>query len=397
MVLLPLSHFAQRPHCGTTERYLEALAENPALAEKRKAIESFTQQWIAHHPVGQRQVISIPVVIHLLYRAPYQNLSDSQLISQVEVLNEDFRYLNIDKLRIPASFAGLATDCEIEFCLASQDPSGRPTTGIERKETQVANIGATERYYKPDQGGLETWGSGYLNIWVCEIDPATLGFGSPPGLFPDHKDGVVIGHPYFGRTGRLDATYNRGRTTTHEVGHFLNLQHLWGTWGGCSDDDGVNDTPNQEEPNYGCPSAATSCGGANMFMNFMDYTNDSCMHFFTAGQKDRMLAVLHGSRSDLLTSKGCEAPSSIHGQPTPATLKLYPNPASRHLTVELNVPVREAVTVSLVDAVGRIQHEQVLLHTQQLVLPVEHLKPGLYLLHVNTPQLQIRKQVIITR
>ena len=309
--------YAQQPtlrRCGTTEytKWMEQI--NPDYAINRQVIENFTTQWVADNPQQAKSAatITIPVVVHVVYRTAAQNISDAQVLSQIPVLNKDYRRLNTDAGNTPSVWQSIAADAGIEFCMASVDPNGNPTNGITRTETTVTSFTSNNSDVKfTSSGGRDAWPSNkYLNIWVCNLTGGILGYATPPG-FPANQDGVVIGYKYYGTTGTsLDPVYNKGRTATHEVGHWLNLEHIWGDDGGaCNGSDNVTDTPNQAGENFGCPSfPIVSCSNGpngDMFMNYMDYTDDGCMNLFTNGQKTRMLACLNGPRSSILTSNGC--------------------------------------------------------------------------------------------
>lgn len=289
------------------EHVIDELAkEDPDFHARRAAIKAQTQQWIAtqaQHQAG-RAVITVPVVVHVIYRTANQNISMAQIQSQIDVLNDDYRRLNADASNTPTSFQGIAADSEIEFCLANSDPNGDLTDGVTRTSTTVTNIGSTNSYYRTNQGGHDIWDRNlYLNIWVCELNQGLLGFATPPGANAQ-RDGIVVDHVYFGTTGTAQAPFNGGRTLTHEIGHWLDLPHIWGN--GCNVDDGVSDTPDQASPYYNCPSfPQTSCNTQNMFMNYMDYVNDNCMNMFTQGQAAIMQATLNGPRSSILSSNGC--------------------------------------------------------------------------------------------
>ena len=294
--------------CGHLARMEHAKHNDPDFEKKRAEIEQHTRDY-AMGLVSNKTtaILTIPVVVHVIYRNATQNITDAQIMSQMDVLNEDFRRQNSDTGSTPASFVGVAADTEIEFCLASVDPGGLPTTGITRTSTTVAEIG-NANFYTTSSGGKDAWNTTqYLNIWVCEIESGggLLGFATPPGTAGPNDDGVVIDYRFMGTMGTVSAPMDLGRTGTHEVGHYLNLEHIWGLYGGCGDDDLVGDTPDQEFDNFGCPGSATSCGSADMFMNYMDYTDDNCMNIFTQGQKTRMVAALTGPRAALLTSSGC--------------------------------------------------------------------------------------------
>lgn len=128
-----------------------------------------------------------------------------------------------------------------------------------------------------------------MNIWVCNIGGGILGYAQFPGG-PSNTDGIVVSPQYFGTTGYVSAPFDEGRTATHEVGHYLNLRHIWGD-GRCKRDDFVSDTPSSDRPNYGCPGSAYHCRSNDQFMNYMDYTDDACMNMFSEGQKARMRAI----------------------------------------------------------------------------------------------------------
>ena len=302
--------------CGSADHYQEMLHTDPLFKHNHDQIELQTQYYQAHPEAKVRALKTIPVVVHVVYNTATQNVSDAQILSQIDVLNKDFRKLNTDWSNTPLAFQALVADCEVEFCLAKQDPNGNPSTGIVRKSTTVTSFGTNDAVKKNAQGGDDAWNaSKYLNLWVCNLSGGVLGYAQFPGG-PAATDGVVITHTGFGTTGTAAAPFNKGRTATHEVGHWLNLYHIWGDDGaGCSGSDLVGDTPNQADENYGCPSfPAVSCSNGpngDMFMNYMDYTDDACMFMFSAGQKARMDALFAtgGSKASLLTSLGCTVPN----------------------------------------------------------------------------------------
>ena len=205
----------------------------------------------------------------------------------------------------------MTADARIEFKLATTDPAGNPTTGITRTATATTAFSDDDSVKSAATGGADAWPSDkYLNIWVCPLGGGLLGYAQFPGG-PAATDGVVILHSAFGTSGTAAAPFNLGRTATHEIGHWLNLRHIWGDDGtGCSGSDFVADTPNQGGPNYGVPTfPKVSCGNGpngDMFMNFMDYVDDSAMIMFTAGQVTRMQATLDGLRSSIGTAISCD-------------------------------------------------------------------------------------------
>ena len=304
---------AQQRNCGTMQHLDEIRQRDPGV-DKRMDVENlYIKHWISNNTSSSKSmpnIITIPVVVHVIYKNSSQNISDAQIFSQIDILNEDFRMNNADASSVPSAFAGAAADCEIEFCLAVRDPNGNVTTGITRTYTTTSSFSGYTSMKYSSTGGQDAWNtSDYLNIWVCNLASGLLGFATFPGG-NSSTDGVVCDYAYFGNTGTATSPYDLGRTATHEVGHWLNLYHIWGD--SYCGNDYVSDTPKHEESNYGCPSYphASSCSGTGssgeMFMNYMDYTNDACMFMFSTGQKNRMRATLNGSRSSLLSSLGCQ-------------------------------------------------------------------------------------------
>ncbi len=298
-------------NCGTMQHLHEMEQRDPSTAQRMQVIERETNQWISSNSANKvAAVVTIPVVVHVVYNTATQNISDAQVNSQMNILNADFRKLNSDISLLPSVFAGLAADCEIQFCLAQRDPSGNATTGIVRKSTTTTSFSSNDNIKRNANGGSDAWPAGtYLNIWVGNLSGGLLGYAQFPGGTAS-TDGVVILYSAFGNTGTAAAPFNKGRTATHEVGHWLNLRHIWGD-ASCGNDQ-VTDTPTQQTSNFGCPSfpKVTCSNGPNgdLHMNYMDYTDDACMYMFTTGQKNRMLASLNTTRASLLTSQGCVPP-----------------------------------------------------------------------------------------
>lgn len=312
---------AQTRNCGSME-YLENQQQlDPNRTLKLEQIERHTNEYLAGHERVEG-VITIPVVVHVVWNTNAENISNAQIQSQIDILNEDFRRLNADAANTPADFQGVAADSEIEFCLATTDPNGNPTNGITRTQTSVSSFSTNDNMKFNSSGGKDAWPAGqYLNIWVCDISGGILGYAQFPGGSAA-TDGVVNDYQYFGNIGTATAPFDLGRTCTHEVGHWLNLRHIWGD-GNCNADDFVADTPRAGGANYtGAPCTypgPNSCNdGAgdlpDMFQNYMDYSDDGCMNLFTTGQRTRMRALFDGggARVSLLSSPGC-------GTPTPPT------------------------------------------------------------------------------
>lgn len=342
----------QRSRCGF-ERFRQA-------AESVHIPSESDQQQTLLQLQDTGQVVIIPVVVHVLYRTSEQNISDAQIQSQIAALNRDFRRRNNDTVNTPAEFKALGADVGIEFRLATKTPAGLPTSGINRRQITAREIGDSENYYITARGGADAWDrNSYMNIWICEInaDGSTLGFATQPNG-PASYDGLVIDSRYFGTAPFVQPPLNNGRTTTHEVGHWFNLEHIWGVNVGCTSDDFVADTPEQREEYFECPThPQTSCGSNDMFMNYMDYVNDDCMNIFTKGQRQRMRFALFGFRTSLLTSKGYDSNVvSVSESMQAGTAKIYPQPAQSIVTVEAPFApdVAQAELISLVGVVAPV-------------------------------------------
>ena len=300
-----------RRSCGTMDVHYRLLRTIPEYAEARAASENQAQRAAMSPVIGRMGCTRIPVVVHVVYKTAPQNISVVQIQSQIDVLNADFRQKNADLATVPAPFAPATADARIEFKLATTDPAGNPTTGITRTATATTAFSDDDSVKSAATGGADAWPSDkYLNIWVCPLAGGLLGYAQFPGG-PAATDGVVIRHSAFGTSGTAAAPFNLGRTATHEVGHWLNLRHIWGDDGtGCAGSDFVADTPNQGGPNYGTPAfPKVSCGNGpsgDMFMNFMDYVDDGAMTMFTAGQVTRMQAALDGLRSSIGSTIPCD-------------------------------------------------------------------------------------------
>ncbi|MGB1671104.1 MAG: zinc metalloprotease, partial [Flavobacteriales bacterium] len=297
--------------CHAHEKHVEMMGLQK-YADAVQRIEEHTEEWapvVAEQRANnQNPVVTIPVVFHVVYRTETENISDAQIQTQLDVLNADFRRLNSDA----DDTWPQAADTQIEFCLASFDPQGNPTTGILRVPTTVNGFGTNDAVKFSSQGGSDAWPyTDYLNFWVCNIGGGILGYAQFPGGNAA-TDGVVNGYQYTGTIGTATAPFDLGRTATHEVGHWLNLRHIWGD-GACGASDFVDDTPDSDGPNYGCALGNVACSTVDMVQNYMDYSDDGCMNLFTQGQTDRMLALFQpgGFRESLLTSNACTPPCEV--------------------------------------------------------------------------------------
>lgn len=280
-------HFAGHRGCETMHVLEEQLKADPSLANRMNEIERLTESAISQGRLVNG-IIEIPVHVNVLYNTAAQNISNAQIQSQIDVLNEDFGGTNPDYNQIPSDFAGVASgDVTIKFVWD-------PATGTSRKSTRNKSWRTNDDMKRSNKGGLNpTDCANKFNIWVCVLANNILGYAQFPGG-ACATDGIVVHTRAFGRGySTLFPAFNKGRTATHEVGHWANLRHIWGD--ATCGNDFVADTPVHNASNGGCPAQPhfSTCSGSprEMTMNYMDYTNDACMYMFTLGQKSRMLAV----------------------------------------------------------------------------------------------------------
>ncbi|ROI03530.1 zinc metalloprotease [Chryseobacterium sp. G0240] len=278
------------------------LNSDPAARARVEAIEQYTEKHLSDIKVGKVLAdgsVEIPVVFNVIYNTSAQNVSDARLQSQIDILNKDYAGTNSNIGNTPAEFVPVkAGDTKIRFRLAK----------TVRKQSSVTSWNPDENKMKSASNGIAaTSPDNYLNIWIVNnMTGGTLGYAYYPGTISAALDGVVLAAPYVGTGSGTSAPYNLGRTATHEVGHYLNLPHLWGSSNAGCQTDYSNDTPVSPGPNYGVPTYPLNrvCGGVSrsqIFMNYMDYVDDQAMCMFTANQKQRMQAVVaaSGPRSGL--------------------------------------------------------------------------------------------------
>jgi len=283
-----------RRACGTMGAHMLLLERYPAFRARQQRLENETNRRRAlGFTAAEIKLAKIKVVVNVVYKDPSQNISDAQINSQIKVLNLDFRAKNSDKKKTPAVWSGLVADSQIEFVLYK----------VTRTKTTQSSFGADDGVKRASTGGVAPLNpSRYLNLWVCALGDGLLGYAQFPGG-PKSTDGVVINYQAFGTMGTAQAPFNKGRTATHEIGHYLNLRHIWGDTEDCTGSDLVADTPNCAGPNFGKPAfPKVSCSNGpngDMFVNYMDYVDDAAMFMFTPQQMARMRTALDGPRRTL--------------------------------------------------------------------------------------------------
>lgn len=334
------------------------------------------------------QVVTIPVVVHVIYNLAAENISEEQIISQINSLNADFAKSNADFSKVPAVFAKLAANSKIQFALAKTNPMGQATSGIMRKKTTRLMWTDDNKIKYEANGGSTTWDAkSYLNIWVCNTVPGLTGYASFPGSALA-TDGIVVRYDAFGTQGRVLSPFNKGRTLTHEVGHWFGLKHLWGDQS-CGDD-GIDDTPKQRGGNSGDPifpklSPCSTSPYGEMFMNFMDFTNDASMGMFTEGQTNAMRVQFNtaGARNTLLKSKGLSASwNNAQLEILPVNtrnLVVYPNPVHNSniklmVNKEMGLNGKNFAIISASGQIVKTGHIQ----EREQEIDVQALSPGMY-------------------
>ncbi len=389
--------------CLSDMMLAQKMAESPVVQARRAAIEA--NRTTGEHAVSFRNVVTLQVVVHVVYHNALENISDLQIQSQINALNEDFRLQNANAgiVTLP-EFANVMADLEIEFQLADTDPWGQPTNGITRTATTESTIGIAvapdgrRRICYTELGGQDAWcPEHYINIWVGKFPPGIAGEGSYPGEDEPEEDGIRIDPSRFGRTGLAVAPFNLGRTLTHEMGHFFDLPHIFGSVGSCEMDDGFEDTPTQKDPYLGCPFgwSYNSCNSKDMYVNYMDYTDDACMAMFTNEQKNRVRSILEGARAGLLMPGSCGPVDTQEHSPNWFSGRVFPNPSKGIIYLDLPFGNENEYYVDLYDLAGRLVQERYNFHAGTHAIDLGQLENGIYFIKITKGENSIIVKLIV--
>lgn len=423
-LLLSIATFAQanQRRCGTFNVIEYKQQQDPTYKQRVHDCFENAQRIVAAKKdsrAADDTVYKVRLVFHVLYNSEAENVPDSVIFSQVDVLNEDYRRLNADTDRTRAEFLPVAADAKIQFELATTDPDGNPTNGITRKPGNGSFFGYSpfNDDMKVEPGGTAPWPTDrYVNIWVCNVlgGIGILGYSYPPSNAPNWpagssadsaKEGVVLHYPVVGRNfaAPIDATVTKGRSLTHELGHFFGLRHIWGDSTGCTNDDGIADTPfSSDASQQTCDTVINSCPDApfdfhDMIENYMDYSDDRCLNMFTHGQVDIMRAMLQTSRAGVATA---EIPTGIKDQQQNfSTVQVYPNPTTGIIYLNAQLKNGGSYSYEVFNAIGDklVAESEVPSTINQRIVNLSAQPAGIYFIKIASGSQVLVKKVQLTR
>jgi len=399
--------------CGADEHQAVLDAAHPELAAQRQAFDSRIASMVENNTQAKTSlIVYIPVVFHVIYANAAQNIPDAKIYEQLDVLNKDYSRTNVDATNTRSQFLSVAANTQIQFCLAQQTPAGAPTTGIVRVSSPT--FPSNPHTLSPEWNHLK-----YLNIYIGNLGSGLLGYSNLPPGSTGNDHAVILYSAVGGPNNPGTATpYHLGRTATHEIGHWLNLNHTFNN--GCggttannctTGGDRVCDTPPVSSSTFNCPASnPNTCTEINpfpppytmdmvdMFENYMDYTDDGCMNVFTEGQSTRMNDAITQLRSGLLTSQGC-VPVGIEEILDPSYVMVSPNPSDGIFNVNFNFPAATKVNLQISDLAGRLVYNSQfdVSVTGSTEIDLTKLSTGAYQLMAATDKGYLVKRIVIAR
>ena len=379
--------------CGSNEVIRQQMAADPVYAKKVEALLKNKGNYSRNTkkgPPGSQVSITIPVAVHVVYNTADQNISDAQVQSQIDVLNEDFSATNSDYNNYDAGYGSVKGDLDINFCLVQ----------VIHKQTKTKSFGTNDNMKFNHRSGSDAVDPMHiLNIWVCNLSQNVLGYAYYPGIAPE-KFGVVCHTKAFGRgtAYNLFAEFNLGRTTTHEIGHCFGLAHIWGD-ANCGSDE-VDDTPLHNTANFDCPEQGhlSTCAGTplEMWMNYMDYTDDRCMYFFSDGQAARadffidtdpqLTSIVNSACTNTRQNNNDITITSNNGFNSPKekfnSILLYPTITSGQLNLSVGNPVDGNAEINIYNQAGALMIKRQLFISGKSLqqIDVSKLANGIYFL-----------------
>jgi hypothetical protein len=399
LTLLGMPLMAQTSHnhkrCHTDEIMEIKKNENPVeYLEKENNWKNEVADYLEKKKLHKSAMVNndtVTLVFHVVYKTSTQNIHDSLIHNQIDILNTDYAGDNADSVGVPNVFKPFRGAPNIYFRLANRDPQGNPTTGINRYETTKSSFTVnTDAVKFASQGGADSWDTeNYVNVWICRLSGGILGYALLPTSHGDNDDGVVLNYQFVGKNNT--SQYNRGRTAVHEFGHYFGLQHVWGSFGGCTDDDGFNDTPIQAESNFGKPTTIPeSCGTQDMYVNYMDYCDDEVLLMFTEDQSDYMRAVLSTTRKSLLTSTGYWGINVEENNEL--VTSIYPNPVKDFVNIQFKSSGQK--NIKLYNSLGKV----VLVKDtkeKNIQISTSDLSKGVYWMTISDEKLVDKRKLVI--
>ena len=430
--------------CGFEHAYFQLSDQHPDFdAKNRLEIQEDIKENVAGRLYDDTTTYVVRVVVHMIYLADtkYQNIPDEIIASQIDAMNRDFNLLN-DYSSLRPEFVQFLGNARIQFKLADTDPNGNPTTGIERKKGELGTangwgILTGENHKQSAKGGLDAWNTAkYLNIWVCDLNYGTDGsegylggyayfpsYFYPLPLFPRVLDGPTVDYRFFGQHNWFNQDslgnsnrYGMGRTTVHELGHYLGLFHAWGNVldpvnysTGCVEDDEIKDTPNSKkpyavyyvEPRNVCDTIVNSCNTQyngidydDMFENYMDYSTDSCYSIFTQQQVKRMRNQLLKYRSGLIVDRfvtGIDHVTSLNNK-----IDVFPNPTNGRVFVKQNAGFISDIQVRVFNVFGEVVLEKVVPANQtNFELDLSGMAKSVYLINFSANGVNTTEKIML--
>ena len=419
--LSPLFIFSQQ-RCASYEHLVDQLREDPVFRQNYQATEKNFDNYISIRNSGinsRAARVTIPVVVHVVYNTNAQNISDAQVQSQIDVLDHDFDATNTDYGNYAAGYSNVRGDANIQFCLVL----------IKRVKTKSRSFSTNDNVKKSSKGGSDPVDpTRYLNIWVCDLGQGLLGYAQFPGG-PESTDGVVIDYQACGKGNyNLYSAYDLGRTATHEIGHWLGLRHIWGD--ATCGDDFVGDTPLHNTANYGCPGVGhlSLCTGTplEMWMNYMDYTDDQCMYFFSAGQVTRMdfyldnntrlKGIINNADCTPITDNGGGGDGgggtgpghgngngnpgggNPHGKLGAGDIQVYPTLTTGIINIRINAINEGTATINIFNQAGALVYKQqvgVEEGENNKTISLSNLASGTYILQYSQNEIRRTQKIIV--